>query len=115
LNGTRHGDTPKAIPYFSGEATSDATGHFLFERVIPGEVTVSEVLQLNSNMYSNSRSVRVDAKADETARVDIGGTGRAVVGRLRIPPELAERVDLSSSLNWLRLKRSKVAAAFEPE
>jgi peroxiredoxin len=111
LNGTRHGDTPKSIPYFSGEATSDTAGHFAFERVIPGEVTVSEVLQLNPHMYSNSRSVRVEAKADETVRVDLGGTGRPVVGRLRVPPELAERVDLSSSLNSMSLKRSKVVAA----
>src|SRR5262249_58484771 len=37
----RQGDTTESLPWWSGQAATDADGRFVFERVMPGEVTLT--------------------------------------------------------------------------
>jgi RNA polymerase sigma factor (sigma-70 family) len=108
----RQGDTPKALPYWSGTTTTDDSGRFAFDRVMPGEATVSWQIQIrtspSSTTTSQSHSVPVDVEPGKTSRTVIGGTGRPIVGRMTVPAEIAGRVDWAYSLNWLTRKQPKV-------
>jgi peroxiredoxin len=69
-------------------ATTGADGTFVFDRVRPGDVVVGRRID---NMVQQQA---VRAAPGQTFSVTIGGTGRAIVGRLKLPAELAERKDL---------------------
>ncbi len=85
----RQGDTPAAVAWWSGETKTDDAGKFTFERVIPGRVVVSRQFVLNETAnrltitYTNTRAIEVTAGA--TTRVELGGTGRPLVGKLTLP------------------------------
>ena len=73
--------------------TTDRNGRFVFENIEPGEWRVGlfkECRVRNSGGYSptftSSHAVRFGLDAGKTVRVQIGGTGRPVVGRL-VPPK----------------------------
>src|SRR5262249_31194750 len=87
----RQGDTPKTIPWWSGEAMTDASGRFTFERVMPGVVFVARDIPIKTSPTSqtvyHSPFFGVDVPAGATARVAVGGTGRPLVGKLTAPPE----------------------------
>ena len=84
-------------PVFWGSyATSDAQGRFTFERVVPGEAAISrhiEYTDRNIGSGGGSPSVTLQVAAGATVRLDLGGTGRAVVGKAVLPVELAGRKD----------------------
>jgi thiol-disulfide isomerase/thioredoxin len=102
-----HGDVAKAIPSFHGKTKSDASGHFAFERVIPGEVTIAKVVQKTETSYSYSHATVVNPSPGETARLTVGGVGRPVVGRISVPELLAAQIDWRHSNNRLVLKPPK--------
>ena len=52
LSYDRQGDTPKAIPWWSGEATTDATGRFALERVLPGVIHLSRIRSVQKSPSS---------------------------------------------------------------
>ncbi len=82
--------------YWNNQATSDAQGRFTFERVVPGEVGISrhiEYTDRNIGSGGGSPSATVQVAAGATVRLDLGGTGRAVVGKAALPAELAGRKD----------------------
>ena len=99
------GDTPDTRPWWSGEVVCDASGRFVFERVMPGEVSVSRKIQIRPMTTSSSHSVQVDVVAGETARMVIGGTGRPIIGKVTAAGAIADQVDWSYSLNWLHRKQ----------
>ncbi len=73
--------------------TTDRKGRFVFENVEPGEWRVGLFKQYSlrntggyTRMSTSSHAVRFGLDAGKTARVQIGGTGRPVVGRL-VPPK----------------------------
>jgi RNA polymerase sigma factor (sigma-70 family) len=105
LNYPRQGDTPAAIPWWSGGTSANDQGRFVFDRVMPGEVTVGREILIKKTQAgtttSQGLSVRVEAPAGATARVDVGGTGRPVVGKVTAPRELTDPVDWTNSLNNL--------------
>ncbi len=71
---------------------TDAAGRFSFEEVIPGDYTVGH-FQCNresdstgsTNVWSSCHSRWVFVKPGETVKVQIGGTGRKLVGRMVAP------------------------------
>ena len=69
------------------QLTTDARGHYSFERVIPARLSVSRIFTLERSSFhvgtGDSRTVRVEP--DKTTWVDLGGTGRPVVGRFVLP------------------------------
>jgi RNA polymerase sigma factor (sigma-70 family) len=77
-------------PYYSDrigcDATTDDAGRFVLERVAPGRTAVvRRVDNPDKQGWTYSHAVYVDVKPGQTVRVQVGGTGRRVVGRLAIP------------------------------
>lgn len=66
------------------QATSDDRGHFAFEHVIPGKVTLSEQIQLEHNVFSESHLGITDVPSGKTTVLDLGGGGRSVIGRVAL-------------------------------
>jgi len=101
----RLGDTPSTIPWWSGKATTDDEGRFVFERVMPGDVTISREILLkqsaSSQTMGHSHTVEVAVSPGATARVTMGGTGRPVVGKVTLPAGFAGPIDWTYSNNSL--------------
>ncbi|HKI43177.1 MAG TPA: hypothetical protein VKA66_23025, partial [Mycobacterium sp.] len=101
----RQGDTNAAIPHWGGTARTADEGRFVFERVIPGEVTISREILLkqsaSSRTVGNSHTVGVDVAPGATARLTMGGTGRPVAGKVILPNGSAGPIDWTYSNNSL--------------
>jgi len=101
----RQGDTPATIPWWSGRATTGDKGRFVFERVMPGEVTVSREILLkqsaSSQTVGHSHTVGVTVSPGATARLTMGGTGRPVAGKVTVPAGFAGPIDWTYSNNSL--------------
>jgi thiol-disulfide isomerase/thioredoxin len=95
-------------PYFDYQGTTDADGRFVIDRVLPGSASVSRVIPLGERSTGYSHNVPVEVEAGRTARVNLGGTGRPVVGRVVVPEGAGTPVDLSHGFHSLSLKRAKV-------
>jgi thiol-disulfide isomerase/thioredoxin/uncharacterized GH25 family protein len=91
------------------EAKADAEGKFTFPRVLPGEVSVSRTVTMpmtgRSWMSMPTSAVTVTVEPGKTAQVAVGGTGRAVVGRLNLPKEVTDRSGWIYSTCTLATKR----------
>ena len=79
----------KAMPITqSQQLMTDARGYYTFEHVIPAELSVSRIFTLERSSFhvgtGDERTVNVEP--DKTTWVDLGGTGRPVVGRFVLPP-----------------------------
>ncbi len=70
--------------------TTGPDGRFIFDRVFPGQGWLRRdlVLEIGDGMTQGSTARQVDATfpAGKTVHIDLGGSGRAVVGKLQ-PPE----------------------------
>jgi hypothetical protein len=68
-----------------GQQTTDRNGHFLFERVVPGDGIIGSGGEKDEN--GNWSAMTRDAHFDsgKTTRIDFGITGRPVIGQLRGP------------------------------
>jgi len=77
--------------YHDCRAVTDNEGQFVFERVAPGKATISRELDLGGGFYSYSHSKSIETKAGETISVNIGGTGRPVIGQLVIPDDIKDK------------------------
>ena len=104
--GHRGGPTDLAIPWFQYSATADASGRFVFDRVVPGSVTVARKIELGAHSYSSANTTEVEVKPGQTAKVTIGGSGRPVIGRVVVPEGLRQKLDWDYSLNQLQHKKS---------
>ncbi len=68
------------------DTQTDESGRFVFERVTPGRMEVYRYVDdADHRGWTASNPVTVDVKPGETVRVQVGGTGRPVVGRLALP------------------------------
>ncbi len=77
---------PRLYAYHS--TTADELGQFRFERVIPGEVSVSKSIKISDQMTGVSHATNVTVQPGQTVEVTVGGGGRPLVGRIDIPSEL---------------------------
>jgi RNA polymerase sigma factor (sigma-70 family) len=114
LDYDRPGDwAPKAIPWWTGETRTDDSGQFALERVLPGTVTLSRVIQVKNtpSVWTSYRtaSTRTVIAPQGTARATLGGTGRSIIGKLTAPAEFAGRVD------WVQINRALVAKPTQAE
>ena len=81
-------DPNEAMPITQAQQLkTDARGRYAFEHVIPARLSVSRIFTLErSSFHVGTGSVRtVTAKPGGTTFVDLGGTGRPVVGRFAMP------------------------------
>jgi Carboxypeptidase regulatory-like domain len=76
------------------ETSSGLDGKYLFDRVIPGRGSIGRELFLTvddgASEATSSCKVAAEFPAGKTTHLDLGGTGRAVVGKLQ-PPEDADK------------------------
>lgn len=88
------------VPHVQAQqkATTGKDGRFVFERVLPGRSRIGRDLRLTVNdgalEATSSCLIAADFRAGDTTHIDLGGSGRAVVGRLR-PPE-----GFQGTVNW---------------
>ncbi|MGP0070162.1 MAG: carboxypeptidase regulatory-like domain-containing protein [Isosphaeraceae bacterium] len=76
------------VPYVwdSGRTKADDRGHFLFERVVPGDVRVAFAFgEAPLGMRAWSNGTLTEVKPGETAQVKLGGRGRPVVATIALP------------------------------
>jgi len=78
------------------QASTGPDGRFVFERVIPGRGVIGREIRLTmgqgSWMVTSSNQVHIELPAGKTVTVDLGGTGRPVVGTLQPPQGFKGRV-----------------------
>ena len=78
-------DEPRVSTLY--EATTDPDGHYRFERVTPGKGWVGRRIFLTvedgSQEKTSSRMVATDFPPGKTIKLDLGGTGRSVVGKFQ--------------------------------
>jgi beta-lactamase regulating signal transducer with metallopeptidase domain/protocatechuate 3,4-dioxygenase beta subunit/thiol-disulfide isomerase/thioredoxin len=81
---------------------TDRDGRFVFPRVPPVKSYVRAQLSVwRDYPFSSSRSVPLDLQPGDKVRVDLGGEGTLVTGRVVLSGDAASKIDLHKSLNWL--------------
>jgi beta-lactamase regulating signal transducer with metallopeptidase domain/thiol-disulfide isomerase/thioredoxin len=81
---------------------TDRDGRFVFPRVPPVKANVRAQLSVWGDYpFSSSQSVPLDLQPGQKARVDLGGEGTLVRGRVVLSGDAASKIDLHKSLNWL--------------
>jgi protocatechuate 3,4-dioxygenase beta subunit len=81
-------DRDSALPITQAQQlATDARGHYAFEHVMPGRLTVSRifVLERSSAHVGTGDRRTVIVKPEQTTWVDLGGVGRPVIGRFVLP------------------------------
>jgi RNA polymerase sigma factor (sigma-70 family) len=89
------------------DTKTDARGRFVFERVTPGAITVYRYVDTPDHRgWIPSNPVFVDVNPGQTVRVEVGGSGRSVIGKLAIPQgfRLSDLVCGFSKLSTIRHK-----------
>ena len=71
--------------YFRQEHEADAAGRFSADRIRAGEVSVAVRVPISDTAHSGTQWTDVELVPGETARVQLGGRGRPVTGRILIP------------------------------
>jgi hypothetical protein len=104
-----HGDPPSAVPSWTRVATTDDSGRFVLDRIKPGTAHVARMVEVKASpdswtVVSPTISTQIDVAPNATARVNLGGTGRPIVGKLTAPAEFAARVDWLQTDNRLTAK-----------
>ena len=94
----RYGENGREFPPLSLwlETTTDADGNFVFEKVPPGERTICQRLTVQDNrpgrIFENQKG-RIVVAPGIVTRVELGSTGRSVVGRAAMP-------GVTNDINW---------------
>jgi hypothetical protein len=75
--------------FFTNFVTTDKNASFVFKRVVPGRGRVFTALMQSATkdrVLRSSKSISARFFAGKTTRVDLGQSGRPVIGQLRSPP-----------------------------
>ncbi len=99
-------NTPRV--YHDCRAVTDSKGHFVFERVPAGLAQVGRVIKTGESSTGwfapTSHAVPIEIKAGDTITVTIGGTGRPITGKVTVPADYKEPINLAFGDNILYLK-----------
>ncbi len=90
-----HGrDVPRI--FTQHEAITGPDGRFVFDRVIPGAGRIGRritfMVDEGATEVTSSYMIGANFPSGETARIDLGGIGRPVVGKLQPPPGFTAKV-----------------------
>ncbi|MCX7009709.1 MAG: carboxypeptidase-like regulatory domain-containing protein, partial [Kiritimatiellaeota bacterium] len=95
-------NTPQVVQEYTTMAGQD--GRFVFEKVPPGKSKVGRVIRTrwteNNWWEGPGHQVAVTVPPGQTVTIQVGGTGRAVVGRIVAP------VGSTNGVNWPRVSYS---------
>jgi hypothetical protein len=104
----RYGEGGRRFPALALyiEKKLEADGSFVFEKVPPGErkIVLRYKFREGSGAIPLSHSVVFSARAGETAEVTLGGTGRPVVGKVKVVEGDAGGVDWMRDVHSLTTK-----------
>jgi protocatechuate 3,4-dioxygenase beta subunit len=85
--------------YTQHEATTDADGSFLFERVFPGEAHIGRnivyMVDEGATEVTSSKMMPIELAPGKTTRIELGGDGRPVTGLLAPPEGYTDEVQWS--------------------
>jgi hypothetical protein len=87
------------------DAQTDEHGRFVLERVTPGAITVYRYVDTPDHRgWIPSNPVFAEVSPGQTVRVEVGGSGRPIVGKLKVPQgfALADLVCQSGELSTIR-------------
>ena len=92
--------------FYEYTSRTDAQGRFVVERVLPGlaYAATNSRFGTTEGRYGAIGSGYFDVVAGESKRIAIGGTGRPVVGRIRVPPGTILPASLVNGTGRLVLK-----------
>ncbi|HSV13939.1 MAG TPA: sigma-70 family RNA polymerase sigma factor, partial [Tepidisphaeraceae bacterium] len=83
-----------------GQATTDAAGHFVIDRVVPGQPIMLYQLVPMGGGSSRYRVIgRYSSVAGQTIKVRAGGVGRPVIAKLLPPPGMKDPVNWPQQLS----------------
>jgi hypothetical protein len=68
-------------------------GHFTFDKVLPDKGVVARLLPIHGRGARVSHSIPVEVTSGRTARVEIGGTGRPIIGKVVVPDIIKDQFD----------------------
>ena len=82
---------PPIYDFNAFQAKTDDQGRFVITFVPPGQQTIARLVPTGEGSWSHSQLAIVEVKPGETTVTNVGGTGRAVTGKVRIaegaPPD----------------------------
>jgi uncharacterized GH25 family protein len=102
---------PKSLPALTGvifdfQTRTDDGGNFVFEKIPAGEGSVTRQLLTSGNLRLNTHVLNINAVPGQTAKVQIGGTGRPVAGKIKIPEQIKERANWQNMEGVLNIQSS---------
>ena len=87
------------------DAQTDVQGRFVLDRVTPGAITIYRYVDTPDHRgWIPSNPVFLEVKPGQALRVEVGGTGRPVIGQLKVPQgfALADLVCQSGELSTIQ-------------
>jgi hypothetical protein len=90
----------------SRTTTTDPEGHYVFDHVAPGDSWVAWEPKVK-NQLRRIRHTLAEVQAGKTLTLDIGGTGRPVIGRAAVVPTNAP----DEKLRWVDDRRGQSVSA----
>ena len=87
------------------DAQTDVQGRFVLDRVTPGAITIYRYVDTPDHRgWIPSNPVFLEVKPGQALRVEVGGTGRPVIGQLKVPQgfALADLVCRSGELSTIQ-------------
>jgi uncharacterized GH25 family protein len=66
------------------QAKTDGQGRFVITFVPPGEQIIARLVPAGEGSWTHGRLATVDVKPGETVVTNVGGTGRTVIGRVKV-------------------------------
>lgn len=80
---------------YGGRLLTDDKGHFGCDRLLPGSVRVARMVRQGEGRWGLTNMRTVELAPGKTTDVVLGGTGRPVVGRIALPRNAEDRIDLA--------------------
>lgn len=94
----------EVLPYIQDNfsAKTDRDGRFVFPQVPPVKASVkAQISAWHEGPLKSSRSIPLDLKPGEKVKLDLGGEGTQVTGRVVLSGDAASKIDIRKSLNRL--------------
>lgn len=87
---------PKSLPELTGvifdfRTQTDNSGKFVFNKIPAGEGSVTRQILTGGNARLSTHTVNIKAVSGQATEVQIGGTGRPVAGKIKIPEQIRNR------------------------
>lgn len=94
---------------FEYEVQTNEEGHYVFPQVVPGRGTVARATPIDDRARRFSYHLDIEVKPGQTAHVQIGGTGRPVIGKVFVPDMI------KNVFNWQYTDKSvRVSSPISP-